>query len=129
MPDPRGKGRFHYAGLGGAGMSALAQFQAMTGGVASGSDRAFDRGEREALRKQLERLGIDVMPQDGSGVGPDCVALIVSTAVEDNVPDIVAARAKGHSHRPPFRAARAFRGAASLDRGDGHERQVDGQPR
>ena len=95
IPDPRGAGRFHYAGLGGAGMSALAQFQVMTGGRASGSDRAFDHGEREGLRAQLERLGIDVLPQDGSGLGSDCVALVVSTAVEDSIPDVASARAKG----------------------------------
>ena len=93
MPDAKGKGRFHYAGLGGAGMSALAQFQAMTGGVVSGSDRAFDHGERAGLRQQLERLGIAVVPQDGSGLGPDCAALVVSTAVEEQVADVVAARA------------------------------------
>ena len=93
IPDPRGDGRFHYAGLGGSGMSALAQFQLMTGGKASGSDRAFDRGERAALRGQLERLGCQVFAQDGSGLGPDCAALVVSTAVENQVPDVVAARA------------------------------------
>jgi UDP-N-acetylmuramate--alanine ligase len=93
MPDAKGKGRFHYAGLGGAGMSALAQFQAMTGGVVSGSDRAFDHGERAGLRQQLERLGIVVVPQDGSGLGPGCAALVVSTAVEEQVADVVAARA------------------------------------
>jgi UDP-N-acetylmuramate--alanine ligase len=74
-------------------MSALAQFQVMTGGKASGSDRAFDHGERAGLRAQLERLGIQVLPQDGSGLGPGCAALVVSTAVEDQVPDVVAARA------------------------------------
>ncbi|MGV1014225.1 MAG: glutamate ligase domain-containing protein, partial [Methyloceanibacter sp.] len=95
LPDPKGEGRFHYAGLGGSGMSALAQFQVMTGGRASGSDRAFDHGERSALKAQLERLGIEVMPQDGSGIGPDCAALIVSTAVEAQVPDFAIAQAKG----------------------------------
>ncbi len=95
LPDPGGKGRFHYAGLAGAGMSALAQFQVMTGGTASGSDRAFDGGERQDLRAQLERLGITVMPQDGSGLGSDCAALVVSTAVEEHVPDYAAAQAKG----------------------------------
>ncbi len=94
IPDPKGDGRFHYAGLAGSGMSALAQFQAMTGGRVSGSDRAFDRGEGARLRAQLDRLGIIVLPQDGSGLGPDCVALVVSTAVEDHVPDVAAARAK-----------------------------------
>jgi UDP-N-acetylmuramate--alanine ligase len=95
LPDPKGRGRFHYAGLAGSGMSALAQFQVMTGGRASGSDRAFDRGERASLRAQLESLGITVMRQDGSGLGDDCVALVVSTAVEEQVPDFVAALAKG----------------------------------
>jgi UDP-N-acetylmuramate--alanine ligase len=95
MPDPLGPGRFHYAGLGGSGMSALAQFQAMRGGRASGSDRAFDRGERAAGRAQLERLGIVVHRQDGSGLGNDCVALVVSTAVEEQVPDVAAARERG----------------------------------
>ena len=94
LPDPGGEGRFHYAGLAGAGMSALAQFQVMTGGVASGSDRAFDRGERTELRAQLERLGITVMPQDGSGLTSDCAALVVSTAVEESVPDFAAARSR-----------------------------------
>ncbi len=93
FPDPLGAGRFHYAGLAGSGMSALAQYQVMTGGVASGSDRAFDRGERQELRAQLEGLGIAVMPQDGSGVGPDCAALVVSTAVEETVPDFAMAKA------------------------------------
>jgi UDP-N-acetylmuramate--alanine ligase len=95
LPDPNGTRRFHYAGLGGSGMSALAQFQVMTGGHASGSDRAFDRGERAALRAQLESLGVRVLPQDGRGAGPDCAALVVSTAVEDEVPDMVAARRAG----------------------------------
>jgi UDP-N-acetylmuramate--alanine ligase len=95
MPDPRGPGRFHYAGLGGSGMSALAQFQVMTGGRASGSDRAFDRGERAESRARLARLGIDVTPQDGSGVDGDCAALVVSTAVESDVPDYAVARARG----------------------------------
>ena len=95
IPDPKGNGRFHYAGLGGSGMSALAQFQVMTGGCASGSDRAFDRGERAEFRAQLESLGITVMPQDGSGVTEDCAALVLSTAVEEQVPDFAEARAKG----------------------------------
>ncbi|MGH7732090.1 MAG: Mur ligase domain-containing protein, partial [Candidatus Eiseniibacteriota bacterium] len=95
IPDPRGPGRFHYAGLGGSGMSALAQFQVMSGGRASGSDRAFDRGERALGRAQLERLGVRVFPQDGRGLSDDCVALILSTAVEDQVADVAAARALG----------------------------------
>jgi len=94
MPDPTGPARFHYAGVGGSGMSALAQFQAMLGGRASGSDRGFDRAERPEARAQLERLGVRVWPQDGTGIADDCGALVVSTAVEDSVPDVAAAKAR-----------------------------------
>lgn len=95
LPDPLGDVRFHYAGVGGSGMSALAQFQVMLGGHASGSDRGFDRGERPGSRAQLERLGVKISAQDGSGLGGDCGALVVSTAVEDTVPDVAAAKLHG----------------------------------
>ncbi|HNX95824.1 MAG TPA: L,D-transpeptidase family protein, partial [Holophaga sp.] len=42
--DALGLGRLHFAGVGGSGMSALAQFVRMRGGRASGSDRSFDQG-------------------------------------------------------------------------------------
>ncbi|MFN8589589.1 MAG: L,D-transpeptidase family protein [Candidatus Eisenbacteria bacterium] len=92
MPDPHSTARFHYAGIGGSGMSALAQFQAMRGGRASGSDRGFDRGERPEARAQLERLGVTIFAQDGSGADGDCAAVVVSTAVEEQVPDFAVAR-------------------------------------
>jgi len=97
--DAFGLGRLHFAGLAGSGMSALAQFVAMKGGRASGSDRSFDRGQRPEARAQLEALGIAIHAQDGSGLegaGPEgCSALVVSTAVEEDVPDVAAARRLG----------------------------------
>jgi UDP-N-acetylmuramate--alanine ligase len=93
--DGLGLGRLHFAGVAGSGMSALAQFVAMKGGRASGSDRSFDRGQRPEARAQLEALGIALHPQDGSGLAGDCAALVVSTAVEDEVPDVAAARRLG----------------------------------
>jgi len=95
LPDPLGQGRFHFAGLGGSGMSALAQFLGLLGGRVSGSDRAFDRGERTEERESLARLGIAIHPQDGTGLTDDCAALVVSTAVEEQVPDFAAARSRG----------------------------------
>jgi UDP-N-acetylmuramate--alanine ligase len=93
--DAFGLGRLHFAGVAGSGMSALAQFVSMKGGRASGSDRSFDRGQRPEARAQLEALGIPLHPQDGSGLEGDCAALVVSTAVEDEVPDVAAARRLG----------------------------------
>lgn len=93
--DAFGLGRLHFAGVAGSGMSALAQFAAMKGGRASGSDRSFDRGQRPEARRQLEALGVVIHPQDGSGLEGDCAALVVSTAVEDEVPDVATARRLG----------------------------------
>ncbi|HEX9080934.1 MAG TPA: L,D-transpeptidase family protein, partial [Holophagaceae bacterium] len=95
MEEGLGLGRLHFAGVAGSGMSALAQFLAMKGGQASGSDRSFDQGERPEARRQLETLGIAIHPQDGSGLEGDCAALVVSTAVEDEVPDVAEARRLG----------------------------------
>jgi UDP-N-acetylmuramate--alanine ligase len=90
-----GLGRLHFAGVAGSGMSALAQFVAMKGGRASGSDRSFDRGQRPEARGMLEALGIAIHPQDGSGLCSGCAGLVVSTAVEDEVPDVAEARGLG----------------------------------
>ncbi len=90
-----GLGRLHFAGVAGSGMSALAQVCAMLGSPVSGSDRSFDKGERSEARGLLEAQGIRLHPQDGSGVEGDCCAVVCSTAVEDNVPDVVAAQRLG----------------------------------
>ena len=90
-----GLGRLHFVGVGGSGMSALAQFCALKGGPVSGSDRSFDRGERPEARSHLQAAGLSLLPQDGSAVAGDCAAVICSTAIEDTIPDVVAARALG----------------------------------
>ena len=86
-------------------MSGLAQFHALAGGTTTGSDRAFDQGQRIGIRDRLEGLGIGILPQDGGFpaaagpgghcVGQACAAVVVSTAVEDRVPDIAVARKHG----------------------------------
>lgn len=98
--EHKGSGTWlHFAGAGGSGMSALAQFHAEAGGIATGSDRAFDQGERGEIRAALEAAGVRITPQDGSypglavELGRACDALVVSTAVEETVPDVQAARA------------------------------------
>lgn len=91
--------RLHFVGAAGSGMSALAQFHALRGGRTTGSDRAFDRGQLPVLRAQLEKLGVEIVPQDGAllhaapGERPD--AVVASTAIESAVPDVAAARKTG----------------------------------
>ena len=84
--------RLHFVGVAGAGMSALAQFHAMGGGKASGSDRSLDRGQAAVLRQKLEALGVRITPQDGSGLNPAPEAVIASTAIEQDNADLAAAR-------------------------------------
>ncbi|MFG0315997.1 MAG: glutamate ligase domain-containing protein [Planctomycetota bacterium JB042] len=92
LDDPRAV--LHFVGVGGSGMSALAQHRAFGGGRASGSDRGIDGGGLVEERGALEAAGVEVVPQDGSGVdGADVV--VASTAVEAAIPDLVRARERG----------------------------------
>lgn len=86
--------RWHFAGIGGTGMSAIAFYLLGRGQNVSGSDRLFDNGGGEAIREALEERGATIFPQDGSGIAAE-VRLVVSTAIEDGLPEIVAARALG----------------------------------
>lgn len=92
--DALGLGPLHFAGVAGSGMSALAQFLAMKGLPVTGSDRSFDRGQRPEAKAQLERLGIRILPQDGSGVAV-ASGVVYSTAVEEQVPDFAEAKRLG----------------------------------
>ncbi|HEY8191776.1 MAG TPA: Mur ligase family protein, partial [Alphaproteobacteria bacterium] len=81
-------------GIGGSGMSALALLLQARGWTVRGSDRSRDRGETPDKFAALGRQGFELCPQDGSGVtGADL--LIVSSAVEDTIPDVRAAKEKG----------------------------------
>lgn len=85
----------HFSGIGGVGMSALAQVAAMAGRPVSGSDRDFDRGRNLAVKASLEKLGIRIFPQDGSGVNGSTAELALSTAIEDSNPEVVRAKELG----------------------------------
>ncbi len=75
-------------------MSAVAQAALGVGMVVSGSDRSHDAGESPAVLDSLMRAGISLFPQDGSGVcGAD--AVVISTAIEEDNPDCLAAMASG----------------------------------
>lgn len=93
LSDQSARGRWlHFVGVGGSGMSALAQYHAARGGRVSGSDRAFDAGERDAIRSCLINADVKIVPQDGRELDAGCAAVVVSTAVESQIPDVVTAR-------------------------------------
>ena len=59
--------RLFLVGIGGIGMSAVAQFLKHQGYQVAGSDRGLQEPSRQFLFRALERQGIALFPQDGSG--------------------------------------------------------------
>jgi len=90
-PDGR---KIHFVGIGGVGMSALAQAARWKGAEVSGSDRFFDRGELSDLKLCLKGEGIDIFPQDGSGIS-GAEEAVSSAAVESDIPDLIEAKLLG----------------------------------
>ena len=88
-------GTVHLVGIGGVGMSALAQALLDAGGTVTGADRALGgSGARPGVLAALARAGVRLFPDDGSGIGPDTARVIVSTAVEETHRDLQCARAR-----------------------------------
>lgn len=89
-------GTVHLVGIGGVGMSALAQALLDAGCTVTGADRALGgSGARPGVLAALARAGVRLFPDDGSGIGPDTARVIVSTAVEETNRDLQCAWARG----------------------------------
>jgi len=89
-----------FVGIGGMGMSGLAKILHTAGNKVAGSDRTLDGDYCRRLRE----LGVTIYSQDGTGprrfleetgLQASDVVIVKSTAVEDQVPDIVTARELG----------------------------------
>jgi len=87
--------RYHFVGVAGVGMSAVAQAVRFQGCRVTGSDRHLDQGRSLPVLEQLAKGGIQLFPQDGSGMLAGAQAVVVSTAIESDNPDLVAAEARG----------------------------------
>jgi UDP-N-acetylmuramate--alanine ligase len=83
--------RFFFVGVGGSGMMPLAMILAGRGASVEGSDRSLDSGRVPAKFAALAGLGVNLHPQDGSGIVSADQTVVASAAVEDSVADIVAA--------------------------------------
>lgn len=86
------KQHFFFIGVGGAGMSAIAQYLAGNGKTVKGSDRLFADEKNDYVKKQLEHEGIVCFLQDGSGIDEQTEAVIISTAIEDSNPEMMKAK-------------------------------------
>jgi len=81
-----------FIGVAGAGMSAIAQYLQGSGMQVSGSDRFFQPGVFNETKAKLEKEGISCFVQNGDGITADTDLVVVSTAVEDSVPEVKKAR-------------------------------------
>src|SRR5882757_1257581 len=86
---------YFFCGVGGSGMTPLALIVQAGGGRVEGSDRALDQGRNPERFDFLRARGVLLHPQDGSGVSRAGQILVTSTAVEETVPDVQAARRIG----------------------------------
>jgi UDP-N-acetylmuramate--alanine ligase len=78
---------YFFMGVAGAGMSAMAQFLAGKGYKVSGSDRQFDGAPKKTIQLKLEKAGIQCFPQDTSGIQNKPDRVVVSAAVEPEIPE------------------------------------------
>lgn len=86
--------KIHFIGIGGVGMSALAQLHAMGKDEVTGSDRLISKGYTDmALWGYLQKLGVKLFPQDGSGIDEKTELVILSSAIEEDNPELQKARA------------------------------------
>ncbi len=83
---------YHLVGVGGIGMSAIAQVLREKGHVVSGSDRNYDKYITQDVFSKLSAQGISLYPQDGSGVKENTDYVVVSSAIEEDNPDVRKAR-------------------------------------
>lgn len=90
IPIPQEVGTVHFVGIGGIGMSGIAEMLHNLGYAVQGSDRQVG-----ARVSELRRLGIDVrIGHDANNLG-DARAVVVSSAVPANNPEVAAATTAG----------------------------------
>ncbi len=81
--------RIHFVGIGGSGMSGIAEVLANQGFEVSGSDLA-----ESATTRRLAGLGIRIAVGHAAANVADADAVVVSTAVREENPEVVAARTR-----------------------------------
>ena len=98
---------YFFCGIGGSGMLPLALIVQGRGHRVAGSDRTLDQGGLAPKFEFLRARGIDLFPQDGSGIAAADQILVTSAAIEESVPDVVRAREIGAARitRPELLAA------------------------
>jgi UDP-N-acetylmuramate--alanine ligase len=81
-----------FIGVAGTGMSAIAQYLKGIGKEVSGSDRYFHPNEHNETKEKLEAEGVHCFLQNGEGITNETDLVVVSTAVEDTVEEVIKAK-------------------------------------
>lgn len=89
IPEMRRVKRIHFVGIGGAGMGGIAEVLLNEGYQISGSDI----GENQVV-KRLQKFGADITIGHRSENVDGASVIVVSTAIDSNNPELVAAQAK-----------------------------------
>ncbi|MBC7808265.1 MAG: UDP-N-acetylmuramate--L-alanine ligase, partial [Akkermansiaceae bacterium] len=85
-------GALYFVGIGGAGMSAIAQVLAERGRTIRGADP----GISAAVKARLEAVGATIYTgHDAANVGADVSAVVVSDAIPQANPEVIAAKERG----------------------------------
>ena len=82
--------RLHFIGVGGSGMSAVAQLWVCRGATVTGTDK-----RRSAYFEALEASGADVRVGHDASMVDGVDAVVISSAVRESNPELAAARAAG----------------------------------
>jgi len=83
--------KYHFVGIGGCGMSGLAQVLAQLGERVSGTDM-----QDSSVLQQLQQRGITIqVGHNASAVPKDVDCVVISAAVPDDNPELVCARQQG----------------------------------
>ncbi len=90
MRDPLSGGRIHIIGIGGIGMSAIAEIMAARGHTVQGSDQ-----KDGANLRRLAAKGIKAFAAHDAANLAGVAAVVISTAVKETNPELQAARAQG----------------------------------
>jgi len=81
----------HFTGIGGAGMSGLAEIMHQLGYAVRGSDLRLT-----PVTERLEKLGIQVVQgHAAANLQPGLTALVITSAVDESNPELVEARRRG----------------------------------
>ena len=112
--------RIHFVGIGGAGMSGIAEILHNLGFQVSGSDQSDS-----AVTQRLALLGVQVRIGHAAEHIGKAQALVTSTAVKADNPEVLAARVQGHPGGAARRDAGRVDAAEERHRHRRHARQDD----